>query len=207
MTVFIGVDPSLNSTGLCMQFYEGDEKIKEYFAIIKPDKLTKKELIAQDTYLFFDYIIYDKFDLKQFDNNHDSEYHKTLNMIAVLDQIIYVIKDNINNVTDIHVVQEGISYGSTIRTKSVFDLAGLNFMIRDRLIKLSKSSIYNFNYIIATPAEIKKWSTGNGNCKKELMIDLFKQIYPDFNLPKIDDICDAYFMASYAKYLNDKNSL
>ena len=128
-------------------------------------------------------------------------------MIAVLDQIIYVIKDDINNVTDIHVVQEGISYGSTIRTKSVFDLAGLNFMIRDRLIKLSKSYIYNFNYTIATPAEIKKWSTGNGNCKKELMIDLFKQIYPDFNLPKIDDICDAYFMASYAKYLNDKNSL
>ena len=26
-------------------------------------------------------------DLKQFDNNHDHEYHKTLNMISVLDSV------------------------------------------------------------------------------------------------------------------------
>jgi hypothetical protein len=36
------------------------------------------------------------------------------------------------------------------------------------------------------------------------MISLFKILYPDFDLPKLDDICDAYFMASYAKYLYDK---
>ena len=67
MIVFIGVDPSINSTGLCIQFWEDNIKIKEYFAIIKPDKLTKKEQLAQDEYLFFDYVLYKRYDLKQFD--------------------------------------------------------------------------------------------------------------------------------------------
>lgn len=201
MIVFIGVDPSINSTGLCIQFWEDNIKIKEYFAIIKPDKLTKKEQLAQDEYLFFDYVLYKRYDLKQFDNNHDHEYHKTLNMISVLDSVIDTIKDNISDINnvEIYIVQEGVSYGSTIRTKSVFDLAGLNYMIRERFIKRD-----NFHLTIATPSEIKKFASGNGNCNKEVMINLFKILYPNFNLPKIDDICDAYFMASYAKYLYDK---
>ena len=42
MDVFVGIDPSLNSTGLCILKYDNEEKISEYFAIIKPDKLSKK---------------------------------------------------------------------------------------------------------------------------------------------------------------------
>ena len=118
----------------------------------------------------------------------------------VLDKIIETVKDNVSDKNvEIYVVQEGVSYGSTLKTKSVFDLAGLNFMIRERFLKDDR-----FHLTIATPSEIKKYSSGNGNCKKEVMIDLFKILYPDFDLPKLDDICDAYFMASYAKYLYDK---
>ena len=122
-------------------------------------------------------------------------------MISVLDSVIDTIKDNISDINnvEIYIVHEGVSYGSTIRTNSVFDLAGLNYMIRERFIKRD-----NFHLTIATPSEIKKFASGNGNCNKEVMINLFKILYPNFNLPKIDDICDAYFMASYAKYLHDK---
>lgn len=209
MDIFIGIDPSMNSSGLCIQFFEEDNKIKEYFVIIKPDKLTKKEQQAQDKYLFFDYILFDKYDLKQYkEENHQHEWFKTLNMISVLDKIVDVIKSNINECSNIYIVQEGISYGSTLRTKSVFDLAGLNFMIRDRIVKLSKGNFFNtFKYIIATPSEIKKWTSGNGNCKKEVMIDMFHILYPDFDLPKLDDVCDAYFMASYGKYLHSQDRL
>lgn len=209
MNIYIGIDPSMNSTGLCIQIWEDkDTFVKEYFAIVKPGKLTKKEQIAQEKYLFFDYILFEKYDLKQYEENHDHEYYKTLNMINTLDKITEIIKSFISENSNIFIVQEGISYGSTLRTKSVFDLAGLNFMIRDRLVKLSKSKMFNnFVYIIATPSEVKKWTSGNGNCKKEVMIDMFTNIYPDFNLPKIDDICDAYFMASYGKYLHDNNRI
>ena len=200
MVVFMGVDPSINSSGICIQFWEDNSKVKEYFAIVKPNKLTKKEQKAHDAYLFFDYVLYEKYDLSKYEDNHEHEHYKTLNMIAVLDKIIETVKDNVaDKNVEIYVVQEGVSYGSTLKTKSVFDLAGLNFMIRERFLKDNR-----FHLTIATPSEIKKYSSGNGNCKKEVMMDLFKILYPDFDLPKLDDICDAYFMASYAKYLYDK---
>lgn len=209
MDVFVGIDPSLNSTGLCILKYDNEEKVSEYFVIIKPDKLSKKELIAQDKYLFFDYVLYDKIDLKEFeDNNHKHEYYKTQNFISALNKIIDIIKENTSPNDKVFILQEGISYGSTLRTKSVFDLAGLNYMIRDRIIKLLSNRYLDSNYIIATPQNIKKYASGAGNCKKDIMINLFKVLYPDFDLPKIDDICDAYFMASYARYLKleeDKN--
>ena len=203
MDVFIGIDPSLNSTGLCILKYEGEEKISEYFAIVKPDKLNKKEQIAQDKYLFFDYWLYDKVDIKVYDNdNHKHEYFKTCNFILALDKILEVIKENVDFDNDsVYLLQEGISYGSTLRTKSVFDLAGLNYMIRDRVLHLLKNRFVESHYTIATPQNIKKYASGAGNCKKEVLVDLFKILYPNFDLPKIDDVCDAYFMASYARFL------
>ena len=120
MVVFMGVDPSINSSGICIQFWEDNSKVKEYFAIVKPDKLTKKEQKAHDAYLFFDYVLYEKHDLSKYEDNHEHEHFKTLNMIAVLDKIIETVKDNVSDKNvEIYVVQEGVSYGSTLKTKSV----------------------------------------------------------------------------------------
>ena len=96
----------------------------------------------------------------------------------------------------VYIVQEGVSYGSSIRTKSIFDLAGLNYLLR---MKFIKSLCNNMNFTIATPSEIKKFTTGNGNCKKDQMIELFKALHPGFDLPKLDDIADSYWMANFAK--------
>jgi Holliday junction resolvasome RuvABC endonuclease subunit len=127
-------------------------------------------------------------------------------MIKIVDNIYNLIYDHINeyNVEYAIIVQEGISYGSSIRTKSVFDLAGLNYMIRYKLLKLLNNND-NLQLIIGTPSEIKKWVTGSGNCNKEIMIEMFKSIYSDFDIPKVDDISDAYFMSLYAKKIFENN--
>lgn len=207
MDVFVGIDPSLNSTGLCFLYYDGDKKIKEYFAITKPDKLTKKEKLAQEKYLFFDYFIYPKIDLKNIEDNNVKEYNKTINYLTNANEIKNIIKENTKSTDNVYFVQEAVSYGSSMRTKSVFDLAGLNFVLRYILSNL-QSRFYHYNIKMAfiPPTQIKKFASGSGNCNKETMVNTFKLLYPDFDLPKIDDICDAYYMALYAKYLKDTNS-
>ena len=161
------------------------------FYIIKPNKLTKREQAAQDTLINFDYVLYDKIDLDMYkDNNLFSEYWKTVNMISIVKKIKECIYDNIQGRKSykLYIVQEGISYGSSVRTKSVFDLAGLNYMIRNEFIEKE-----NISFFIAPPTHIKKFATGIGNCKKELIIELFKSVEPELanNLPKVDVIADA----------------
>lgn len=201
MEIFVGIDPSLNSTGICILFYEDNVFVKDMYYIVKPNKLTKKEQKVQDTLINFDYALYDKIDLDIYkDNNLFSEYWKTINMISIVKKIKECIYDNIQGRQNyvLYIVQEGISYGSSIRTKSVFDLAGLNYMIRNEFI--NKEEI---RFFISPPTHIKKFATGIGNCKKELIIELFKGINPELSnrLPKVDDIADAYFMAKYARQI------
>lgn len=205
MEIYIGIDPSLNSTGLCLQFYEDDQFVKDLYYIIKPNKLTKKEKAAQDKLINFDYALYEKMDLDIYkDNNLFSEYWKTVNMINIVKTIKHCIYDNVqgrNNVK-LYIVQEGISYGSSIRTKSIFDLAGLNYMIRNEFIEKE-----NILFFIAPPTHIKKFATGIGNCKKEMIIELFKNTHKELSesLPKVDDIADAYYMSCYAKKLCEED--
>ena len=96
MEIFVGIDPSLNSTGLCLQFYEDNKMVKDIFYIIKPNKLTKREQTAQDTLINFDYVLYNKIDLNMYkDNNLFYEYWKTVNMISIVKKIKECIYDNI----------------------------------------------------------------------------------------------------------------
>ena len=206
MEIFVGIDPSLNSTGLCLQFYEDNKMVKDIFYIIKPNKLTKREQVAQDTLINFDYVLYNKIDLNMYkDNNLFYEYWKTVNMISIVKKIKECIYDNIQGRKQykLYIVQEGISYGSSARTKSVFDLAGLNYMIRNEFIEKE-----NISFFIAPPTHIKKFATGIGNCKKELIIELFKSIEPKLaeKLPKVDDIADAYYMSKFARQIYIDNN-
>ena len=171
------------------------------YYIVKPNKLTKREKTAQETLLNFDYALYDKIDLDMYkDNNLFSEYWKTVNMIRLVKMIKHCINDNIQGRQNVklYIVQEGISYGSSIRTKSVFDLAGLNYMIRNEFIEKE-----NILFFITPPTHIKKFATGIGNCKKEMIIELFKATHKNLAeiLPKVDDIADAYYMSQYARHL------
>lgn len=204
--LYVGIDPSINSTGITIARYENDVEVEIKFYIIKNGKLTKRESAANDSIDNFEYIIYNKIDLTQFkDDNHVFEYYKTKNMVEVVNTIYDLILNEVKKYSAIvNVVIEGISYGSSIRTKSIFDLAGLNYMIRYKLIT---SDIQHLNLTIATPSNIKKYATGKGNANKESIMTIFKYIFPEMqNIPKLDDIADSYFMAMFSRDIECKNT-
>lgn len=204
--LYVGIDPSINSTGITIARYENNVEVEIKFYIIKNGKLTKRESAANDAIDNFEYIIYNKIDLTQFkDDNHVFEYYKTKNMVEVVNTIYDLILNEVKKYSAIvNVVIEGISYGSSIRTKSIFDLAGLNYMIRYKLIT---SDIQHLNLSIATPSNIKKYATGKGNANKESIMTIFKYIFPEMqNIPKLDDIADSYFMAMFSRDIECKNA-
>ena len=204
--LYVGIDPSINSTGITIARYENNVEVEIKFYIIKNGKLTKRESAANDSIDNFEYIIYNKIDLTQFkDDNHIFEYYKTKNMVEVVNTIYDLILNEVKKYSAIvNVVIEGISYGSSIRTKSIFDLAGLNYMIRYKLIT---GDIQHLNLSIATPSNIKKYATGKGNANKESIMTIFKYIFPEMqNIPKLDDIADSYFMAMFSRDIECKNA-
>ena len=204
--LYVGIDPSINSTGITIARYENNVEVEIKFYIIKNGKLTKRESAANDSIDNFEYIIYNKIDLTQFkDDNHVFEYYKTKNMVEVVNTIYDLILNEVKKYSSaVNVVIEGISYGSSIRTKSIFDLAGLNYMIRYKLIT---SDIQHLNLSIATPSNIKKYATGKGNANKESIMTIFKYIFPEMqNIPKLDDIADSYFMAMFSRDIECKNT-
>ena len=204
--LYVGIDPSINSTGITIARYENNVEVEIKFYIIKNGKLTKRESAANDSIDNFEYIIYNKIDLTQFkDDNHVFEYYKTKNMVEVVNTIYDLILNEVKKYSAIvNVVIEGISYGSSIRTKSIFDLAGLNYMIRYKIIT---GDIQHLNLSIATPSNIKKYATGKGNANKESIMTIFKYIFPEMqNIPKLDDIADSYFMAMFSRDIECKNT-
>ena len=59
-TLYVGIDPSINSTGITIAIYENDVEVEIKFYIIKNGKLTKRESAANDSIDNFEYIIYNK---------------------------------------------------------------------------------------------------------------------------------------------------
>lgn len=204
MNVFIGIDPSINSTGMAIRTDTGFCR----FFIIKGDKLTKKEKNAQsDNSEIFEYCLYQKENVKDTNNAHERELAKAHNLSTIADTIYNIIEELLqqfrknSTIDSVTICMEGISYGS-IHSAAVMDLAGLNYLIRDRL---HHHTIVG-TLLVTPPAEIKKFFTGDGTAKKLVIINCFKQLYPNFNLPKMDDIADSYSMSKYAQKIYEENN-
>lgn len=208
MICFIGIDQSINSTGVTIELYNNIDIIDKHFYIITgKQKLSSKEQKANDSYNNFDYIKYNKIDIKSALNNHEAELFKTYNLINISRTIISIIDYYIknNSIETIYICMEGVSYQSA-NTSSIIDLAGLNYIIRADLCRYLNKKEITYTLIISPPSEIKKFASGNGAAKKEIMIKLFETIHPNLYLiPKIDDIADSYWMAEYSKniYLSE----
>lgn len=206
--MFVGVDPSINSTGVTIRICDDSlqETNIEYY-ILKGDShevtktgklkspLSRAEVEASEKYSNFNYILYDKVPQTKEGASVENELAKTKSFISLTDRLLKLIKEEITRyeVDDLYIVIEGISYGSTLRTTAVFDLAGLNYMIRSVFMKFTE------NVIVAPPSHVKKFATGNGSAKKDLMIATFQAIHPELVLPKIDDIADSFFMSRLAQ--------
>ena len=203
MNVFIGIDPSINSTGMTIRADTGFCR----FFIIKGDKLTKKEKNAQSNNSeIFEYCLYQKENVKDTNNAHERELAKAHNLSTIADTIYNIIEELLqqfrktSTIDSVTICMEGISYGS-IHSAAVMDLAGLNYLIRDRLHHHTVVG----TLLVTPPAEVKRFYTGSGNANKQLMISTFKGSFPDFDLPKIDDVCDSEGMAKYARDWFEKN--
>ena len=200
--IYVGIDPSINSTGVTVNVYDDGNLIYEHFYIIKPNKLTRKEDAVQKKYNILSYYIYNKLDDAY--DSHEQEIYKTLSLTDICLKIINIIRDvgvkhNVND-DNIYIGMEGISYGSSVRTRSIYDLAGLNYLIRYTLIEVDVKNLY-----ILPPTEVKKFATGIGNCSKDAMINIFRNIYTELvDIPKLDDIADSWFICNYViNYVRD----
>lgn len=212
--IHIGIDPSINSTGLVIRagniakFYifkgnthellkNGEEK----------NPLTKAERAAQEAG-HVRYMLYDKYPTSKEYTSEENEYRKTvsfINLVSIISDVIHTELSSymlqVDSRPEITVAIEGISYGSASHTTAVFDLAGLNYMIRMTVF----ATCPNASIKICTPAHLKKYTTGMGNANKDLMINAFRTICPEIDVPKIDDIADAYFLSCvYDQNLNNE---
>jgi crossover junction endodeoxyribonuclease RuvC len=107
-------------------------------------------------------------------------------LILVKEQLIFPIM-TMNNEEPIKVCLEGPSYNS--KGKYILQMGALNFFIRYwfRVLKI--------DYTVLTPNELKKFVTGKGNCKKDLiLLKVFKKWNVEFSS---NDLADAYGLAKY----------
>lgn len=189
--ITIGIDPSLNSTGICVNV---NGKCKYY---IITSKMTKKMSAFKSEYI--QYLPYDKQDTNKKLNEYAViEYNKAQNIYNICDRIRTIIKANVewhagDNLNNCEIFMEGVSYGS-IGSAALVDLSGLNFAIRNVLLDLG------VKFTIVSPSQNKKFATGNGAADKELMIYSWLKVekhLKDITEIKIDDLADAYFLSNY----------
>lgn len=180
----IGVDPSFSSTGISI--VENNKLIKSYIVThCKPKvKYTK---IAERYNNIFEYVNYEYM-------VPDNELIKTQNVIEATNAILSIILLYKNQGYNIEVYMEGVAFSSR-RTQSLVELGALNYNIRINLIK------HDIPFHIITPSANKKAFTGNGVADKELMIKTFLMLTPSYRslvgYIKMDDIADAYALATY----------
>ena len=92
------------------------------------------------------------------------------------------------------VIIEGPAFGIS-KTTSIFQLGELAGIVKRDLFTT------NFPFIIVPPSQLKKFVTGKGNAKKDLMLlAVHKKYGEDF---EDDNLCDAYVLARYGfQFLN-----
>ena len=195
--LYVGIDPSINSTGITINIWEDNSLFTEVFYIIKGNKLTKKEqkVTEDDDLNKVIYSTYEKIDIKDAHDSHELELIKTKNLLNIVNVISHIINVYSKHCDYIYVGMEGLSYGSSVRTRSIYELAGLNYLIRNELMTKHMCKLY-----ILPPTEVKKFATGIGNCSKDAVINVFSSIFPNLlKIPKIDDIADSWFICNYVR--------
>jgi len=118
---------------------------------------------------------------KKRDDIYDIE-HRMLYIVKAL-EFLLKYKNDIKLV-----LIEGLSYGST--GDGAAQLAALNYFIRIFLLQ------NDIPYGSVTPSSLKKFVTGTGQCKKNLMLkEVYKKWGEDF---QDDNLCDSYALSRYA---------
>ncbi len=145
--LFVGVDPSFNSTGIII--LDQDTKLVEQknFSLAKYDEIEEKLMKFEEKISFI---------------------------------------PNIMRLGGVYI--EGPSYMSN--GKYALQMGALHFLLR---VFLYKNEVF---YKVIAPGTLKKFVTGKGNAKKDLMLlKVYKKWGVEF---EIDDLADAYGLARMA---------
>lgn len=182
----IGIDPSINSTGICVYISDGVNEQNIYYNIVGKCTRKMKEFKHDNVYI----IDYGKFSEK-YDSYILKERQKTVNIYNICSHIRTILK----KYNPSCVLMEGVSYGS-VNGAALVDLSGLNFAIRMVINDL------NIPMNIVSPRAVKKFAIANGAADKDVIIKAWKLLdrgISDIVDIKIDDLADSYFIARYAE--------
>ena len=96
------------------------------------------------------------------------------------------------------IIIEGLSYGSK-NTTSLCQLAKLNFSVEIYCYQMG------YHYLMVPPTTLKKFTTGKGNAKKELML---LKIYKKYGIEfENNNLADAYVLCRFGEnYLKEKKN-
>lgn len=176
MTV-IGIDPSINSTGVCIDV-DGCNKY-----VLIPSKITRKMSVYKNDKV--EIRPYNKSNADKSDTYAIKEMRKTDNIVQIYD----IISDIINEYKPDLVRMEGCAYSAN---GNVVDLGGLNYVIRLLCVK------NNIKFEILSPNEVKMKAVGNGKATKDMMVNAWRMVESGIKKEsgiKIDDLADSYFIA------------
>ena len=177
-TTIIGIDPSINSTGICVN--KNNKNV--YYNIVS--KRTKK--LEKFNSKYINILFYEKNADKSL-NYNEKEVEKAKNILYICNFIKKIIKKHKPAV----VIMEGLSYGSN---GQLGDLGGLNFSIRMVLHEMG------VKFVIVPPTTWKKQQLGIAGAEKDIIVKAWKNI--DKNIAnideiKLDDLADSYFLAHF----------
>jgi len=123
----------------------------------------------------------------------DGPMNEIKRISEIVDNILKTIEINSSLEIDL-VAIEGISYMSK-NTTSLSQLSGLSYMIRAELFKRG------LKFVVVAPSSLKKFATGMGNAKKDLMM---METYKEWGVAITNDnICDSFCLGMLANYICD----
>jgi len=181
MKLYVGIDQSINSTGVT---FRTEDNMYLKFCQITDTKKTCSSSVQN--------LIYQK------DNQNTGNYtHDDLTKILNAERLALVIFKQIkkhydlSKSDDIEVRIEGpIMQSFKQKASRVNDLVAFGTLIKFHLIKkLGISRVH-----VIAPTQLKKLFTGKGNCKKERIEEVFYELNPKYDKSKgkNDDIADSF---------------
>ena len=169
----IGIDPSMNSTGICIN-EDGHYKYK-----LLATHPTKKLQKAAESFPDLDIIIINK-------EPTSKGIQQAINTTKNISYILYHIRLFLTLYRPDYVTIEAPAFAATGR---VADLAGLNHAIRLECLER------NIPCYPVPPTTVKMQAVGNGQATKEMIVKTWLTLFPEYKpleTMKIDDLADAW---------------
>ena len=167
MKTIIGIDLSLNSTGICILRGNSINLV----SVFKTDNNIEKIFSRNDHFTLLGECKELKMILKNKELDKSKEYHirereKISNFVSLANEIKDAIIESIAECDDVYIGMEGISFGSP--GNSLIDISMLTGILRSEILKILGNDSGRF--FVFSPTAIKKFA-GKGNFKKIEMYD------------------------------------